>query len=72
MKLSRRWKIGLAITAYAALVLTMAWYSRPNALRGARAFEDYQNEQTLRMLESAQEHAMQEQSDSPAGDAPDR
>ncbi len=60
MRLSRRWKIGLAIAAYAALVITMVWYSLPNALRGARSFEDYQDEQTLRMLESARERAGRE------------
>lgn len=60
MKLSRRWKIGLAIAAYSLLVCFMAWYSLPHALTGALRFQEYQEEQTRRMIESAREHAAQE------------
>ena len=57
MKLRRRWKIGLLITAYVAVVLVMSWLSLPRALEGAREFQNYQEAQTQRMIKSGQERA---------------
>lgn len=58
--IGRRWKIGLLVTAYVALVLTMVWFSMPRALEGARDFQNYQEGQTQRMLESGREKAEQD------------
>jgi hypothetical protein len=58
--LDRRWKIGVLIGAYVVLVLTMVWYSMPRALVGARDFQNYQEGQTQRMLESGRQHAEKE------------
>lgn len=53
MRLSRRWKIGLLISGYVVLVLAMAWYSLPNAFRGADRFRDYQEGLSRQMAERA-------------------
>lgn len=58
--LDRRWKIGLLIGAYVALVMTMVWFSMPRALEGARGFQEYQEGQTQRMLESGRQKAEQD------------
>ena len=60
MKLSRRWKIGLQISDYVVLIMTMVWYSMPRAMEGARGFQNYQEGQTQRMLESGRRYAEQE------------
>lgn len=58
--LDRRWKIGVLVCAYVALVMTMVWFSMPRALEGARDFQSYQEGQTQRMMESGRRHAEQE------------
>jgi len=57
VKLSRRWKIGLLVSGYVVLVLTMVWISLPHALEGAREFQKYQEDQTQHMLEAGRRHA---------------
>ncbi len=51
MRLSRRWKIGLAIAAYATAVIAMAWLSLPHAMEGARDFRAYQEGLTMQMTQ---------------------
>ena len=63
--LGKRWKIGLLIGGYVALVLTMVWFSLPRALEGARGFQQYQESQTRSMIEAGRRAA--EERDAAAG-----
>lgn len=44
MRLSKRWKTGLLITAYVAAIAVMVRYAYPNSFRRASQFGQYQHE----------------------------
>lgn len=52
MKLSKRWKYGLLITAWIAVVAVMVRYAYPNSFRRAAEFNSYQQGLTRAMTES--------------------
>lgn len=57
MKLSKRWKYGLLITAWIAVVAVMVRYAYPNSFRRAAEFNSYQQGLTRSMTEQGTRRA---------------